>query len=196
MTVSRRIGIGLLVLVAALAAFVWWPAWGDDRIVLPARTNFSKGPYSAYVQPWGGDADRIYRYWSSLADSAHLDVARFPDNTGMRWRWPPHAPRNAGVWAYDFVAYGNYDGGRGETPVTPRRIDAIAVLRQDFAWSAPGLGRANVLTEFYLRSDPDDSESKLLEIGFVLAGPPQTMRFAAAGRQLGTYRDPAGTNRT
>ncbi|GGE93686.1 hypothetical protein [Sphingomonas prati] len=192
MTVIRRLGIGLLAVLALLFVFARYPAWGGDRLVVAARTNFHKGPYTAYAQPWGGDADPLYRYWATYADTMRIDPARFPNNTAMHWRWPPHAPRGAGVWAYDFIAYGNYDGGPPETPVPPRQIDRIRTLRHDFAWTSTGLGRANVLTEFYLRSDPADSESKLLEIGFLLSAPPRTIAFADSGKPIGQYRDAAG----
>ena len=192
MTVIRRLGIALLAVLALLAVFALYPRWGGERMALSARSNFHKGSYTAYAQPWGGDADARYRFWATYADMMRIDVARFPANTGISWRWPPYSPRKAGVWAYDFIAYGNYDGGPSEVPIPPRKLDDIRTLRQDFAWTSTRLGRANVLTEFYLRSDPADSESKLLEVGFLLSAPPRTIAFADGGRQIGEYRDAAG----
>jgi hypothetical protein len=120
----------------------------------------------------------------------------FPDNTTAHWRWPPFAPRNGpGVWSYQAVMHGNYDGGETETPIPPRRVHDVQAYSQDFAWTIDEAhGQANVLTEFYLRSSPTDSESKLLEVGWLLHTPEHSRKYFEAARMVGTYTDPQGRN--
>lgn len=188
----RTFGLIVLAAIAAFAGYHWLAA--DPRLKLSDREPFTKGGYQAYAQPWGGMADPLVRIWAPHADAIHVDVARFPDRTRLSYFWPAWRPRNhGGVWAYVHIGYGDYDGGVAEVPVAPRRVDALRQLSQTVAWRPDGgFGRANLLTEFYLRADPRKPESKRLEIGWLLHAPRATQTFVDEGRQLGTWTDPSG----
>ncbi|WP_275229288.1 GH12 family glycosyl hydrolase domain-containing protein [Novosphingobium album (ex Liu et al. 2023)] len=166
----------------------------DPRLKLKDRQNFSKGEYLAFAVPWAAESGPM-RHWSNHADTVRVDPPRFPDNTAIRFAWPPFSPRGgiAGVWGYMGIGHGNYDGGAAEAPVTPRRVDDISALSQSFAWSYDfRLGVADVLTEFYLRSNPDDNESKLIEIGWFLHTPEKTRHFVETGQQIGKFVEAGG----
>jgi hypothetical protein len=192
-TLKRALAAAALLLLGGiLLAFAAAPG-ADGRLQLGAKQPFLKGSYLAYAQPWGGEQIALLRWWSRRADTISVDAARFPANTTMSWRWPPFRPPNSdvGVWAYDLVAFGNYDDGEVEKPIPPRRIDAIRELRQRFAWRmTDGIGDANVLTEFYLRSNPRQPDSKVLEIGWFLHVPEASAEFARKSRQIGVFTDP------
>lgn len=190
---KRVLGAVALVIVGAiLLAFAAAPG-SDGRLALSAKQPFLKGAYLAYAQPWGGEQIAVMRWWARRADTISVDPQAFPANTSMSWRWPPFRPPNSdvGVWAYDLVAFGNYDDGEVEKPIPPRRIADVKVLRQRFAWRMTDtMGEANVLTEFYLRSDPKVSDSKVLEIGWFLHVPESSAEFARKSRQIGIFTDP------
>lgn len=183
--------IAIVMVVALIAAAVAWPILSDPRIRLGARQPFEKGHYTAFAQPWAGANDRLLSGWSSQADRISVDAAHFPGNSEIGWLWP-WAPRGVavGVWGYDFLSFGQYDGGSDEVAITPRRVRDIRQLQQHFDWSRAILvGDANVLTEFYLRSNPADSDSKLVEIGWFLHTPARTRNFVVSGRQIGIFTD-------
>lgn len=180
-----------VMMIAGIFAIDFRP--NDNRVVLHARQPFSTGPYLAYVQPWGAEGG-LFSFWSNRADSIRIDPRNFPAHTRFSWRWPPFAPRSGlSIWGYDHVAYGYYDGGEVESPIKPVRIRNIQAFNQEFAWEGSlSTGSANVLTEFYVRSNPADPESKTLEVGWLLHAPQRTHRFVDAGRQLGIYKDAEG----
>jgi hypothetical protein len=189
----RRLIVAVIALVAAACA-AWWFIMDDGRAPFADKQTFSRGQYMAFAQPWGGD--KIANGGAVAgSDEIRVDLARFPDNTGISWRWPLHRPTgvSVGVWGYNIVAFGAYDGGTTDVAVPPRRVKAIKALKQTFDWSysAPA-GDANLLTEFYLRSDPANSESKLIEIGWFLHTPKASAAFAAQAKPIGSYTDPQG----
>jgi hypothetical protein len=192
-----RLALALgVVLLLSLGVLLWAtrPSAGAGQLVLPAKTPFTKNAYFAYAQPWGGETHFLLKYWAPHADALRLDLKRFPNNTEVYWRWTPlKASFGPGVWGYDGVMYGDYDGGIPEQPVKPIRVRDLQELRQSFAWTlSDTFGSGNVLTEFYLRSSPTDNEAKTLEIGWLLHMPPRTRKFFDRAKQIGTYVDPQG----
>jgi hypothetical protein len=183
-------------LVAAGAGLAWYtaPPASPDHVLLSAKTAFTQGPYFAYSQPWGGESSRLTRWWAPHADTMAINLERFPNDTIAYWRWPPIKPRNGpGVWSYQALMHGNYDGGGTEVEVKPTRVHDLKRFAQDFAWSMDAEhGDANVLTEFYLRSSATDVEARLIEIGWFFHMPDSSRKFFLAARKLGTYVDPQG----
>jgi hypothetical protein len=198
-TIRRKFLIavaGLLALLLAAAAALSLPELldRDGALVLRSKQPYTARSYYAFVSPWGAEGNPVLGLWGRTADSIRIQPAAFPNKTRFKWRWPPFPPRsNVGVWGYNHIGYGFYDGGEPEVPVPPRRVNDIKALRQSTAWSGNfALGDSTVLTEFYLRSNPRDSEAKLIEIGWLLHMAPETSAFVRGGRQLGIYADPAG----
>lgn len=188
------IGFGLLALIAAVFVWVTAPKAAGGHFLLKPKTDYMSGPWFAYVSPWGGESLVITRPWSKIADGISLDLKRMPANSVFQWRWPPfNASFGPGVWGYDHVAYGNYDGGMTEEKVDPIRVRDVRQFRQSFDWQLDAdWGEANVLTEFYLRSDTEDVDSKLLEVGWFLHLPEGTRQFFDNGKPVGTFVDPQG----
>jgi hypothetical protein len=185
-----------VVMLLAVGVLLWAtrPSGGPGEFVLRAKTPFTKHSYFAYAQPWGGEANFLLKYWAPHADSLRLDLKRFPNNTQIHWRWIPiKAGFGPGVWGYDGVMYGNYDGGIPERPVKPVQVRNLQELHQSFAWTLSNtFGAGNVLTEFYLRSNPADNEAKTLEIGWLLHMPASSRRFFERAEQVGVWVDPQG----
>lgn len=185
--VAAIVGILVVLIVGAIA----FPILTDPRIRLGDRQSYEKGHYTAFAQPWAGANDRWLKGWSAQADRISVDPAAFPANSEIGWLWP-WAPRGVavGVWGYNFLSFGQYDGGSDEVAITPHRVRDIKQLRQSFDWSrSMSIGDGNVLTEFYLRSNPADSESKLVEIGWFLHTPARTRNFVESGKQIGIFTD-------
>lgn len=166
----------------------------EGRTMLGSKTLYVHGRYSAYAQPWGAEQSPYFSWFSRHGDRTYIDTRSFPARTTFGWRWPPAGPgNNLGVWSYNHVGYGDYDGAQPDEPVPPLRVRDIKVFRQDYAWRiSSDYGSANLLTEFYLRSDPEDEESKLLEVGWFLHAPQHTLDFMDEARQLGEFVDPQG----
>lgn len=184
------------VCLALLLGLFWLtiPSARPGQLLVRSKTPFTQGPYFVYSQPWGGDTLRIMRPWTPYADATLVDLKHFPRETTMAWRWPPiTAGFGPGVWGYDQISYGDYDGGTPEKNFPPIRVIDLKTLHQDFSWSmkAP-FGDGNVLTEFYLRSSTTDVESKMLEIGWFLHLPDSSRKFFESSSLVGTYRDEQG----
>lgn len=189
--------VAVLAVLAVLIAVTIWataPKAGGGRFLLRPKSDYTSGPWFAYVSPWGGESLLVMRPWSKIADGISLDLKRMPAETVFQWRWPPINPSfGPGVWGYNHVAYGNYDGGQTEVAVEPIRVRDVRQFRQSFDWSLDAeWGEANVLTEFYLRSDRDDVESRSLEVGWFLHLPDGTRPFFEGAKQVGTFVDPQG----
>lgn len=180
-----------LLLAGATAAVDFRPS--DPRIRLKAGREFTQNTYLAFVSPWGA-SNALTALWGSRADSIRVDPATFPGHSRISWRWPPFGPPGElSIWGYDHLAFGDYDGGLPEQRVEPLQVFQIHRFEQAFRWNGNfEHGAATLLTEFYLRSDPADADSKTLEIGWFLHAPEATRTFVAEGKQFGDYRDPAG----
>ncbi len=193
--------IGLVVAVCILfGAFFWWttPAAAPGEIRLAPQTPYAQGPYFAYVQPWGGETWWPTRWWSHHADAMVIDHRYFPADSQIHWRWPPFLPRNdAGVWGYDAVMYGQYDGGMPEKEVPAIQVANIKELSETFEWSlAKGFGDANVLNEFYLFAGKEVGAEKKIEIGFLLHLPPAVRAYYEGRPSIGQYIDEKGRHWT
>lgn len=192
----KKISVSIVLVLALLAACIgWFLIDTDPRAKVRDWSTFTKGSYVAFAAPWAAQTGLMHR-WSNHADVVLVDLPKFPNNTGVEFTWPPFTPRGgiAGVWGYMGLAHGNYDGGTVEVPVPARRVDDIKALSQTFSWTpAFRLGVADVLTEFYLRSDPEDSDSKLVEIGWFLHLPERSRSYLAKAKVIGRYVDPQGT---
>ena len=183
--------LALALVVTGMFLWVTRPTPGTGQIVLPAKTPFTKGSYFAFAMPWGGEMVAVLKPWSPHADSIVVDLDRFPAQTKVHWRWPPvNAGFGPGVWGYNAVMYGNYDGGEPERPIAPVRMRDLRELRQSFGWTIDNrLGDGNVLTEFYLRSSTTDVHAKVIEIGWFFHMPDSTRAFFDGSAPVGVFVD-------
>lgn len=188
------VGLLVLVLLALATPFMFRLTGQDGRISLPAKTTFTSGSYYAFANPWAVQDRSLLGLWAHKSESIWIDHTAFPDHTRVNWAWPPFSPRNGvGVWGYHHVGYGNYDGGSPEKPVAPRQVKQIRALDTAFAWDADfTFGESTLLTEFYLRSNPQNMESKVLEVGWLLHISPKVEEFLRHCKPVGTYTDANG----
>ena len=172
---------------------------GAQTVAKSDREWTSEGSYTAYASPWcafqdtslvpGRDYVNTVSYRSG--DLAHAKNIRFS------WRWPEPARRKCGVYGFNSVAWGNYDGGGVRAPVAPMQVSAIAefTVAYDMAFAADS-DTFNGLGEFYLTKVSGAADQKAIEIGCFWNAPPATVSWAAAGKQIGAFRDRYGRNWT
>ncbi|WBH15335.1 hypothetical protein [Sphingomonas radiodurans] len=188
--------IAIFVVFLGLALTIWAtrPSAGSDQIVLPSKTPFTKGRFFAFAMPWAGETVTILKPWAPHADAVVLNLSEFPNKSVVHWRWPPLVPHfGLGVWGYNAVMYGNYDGGVPEKPVAPIRVRDLKELRQSYSFRLSNrFGDGNVLTEFYLRSSTTNVHAKVIEIGWFFHMPPNTRAYFDSATPVGRYVDEQG----
>ncbi len=181
---------GLLVL-AGLAGVTFVSAEDTAPRVLADKEFFTKGSFIAYAGPWSTyfGSGMALKHGVDYADEIAVHQDTFPANVDFSWHWPLATPKNAGVYGYNALSFGNYDGGSPQVPVESRQVKTISTLTETFRFSMPrSIGDFNVLTEFFLTSEKG-SEKKVAEVGFLLRPAKSGIAFADAGEQLGTFTD-------
>ena len=176
--------------VMVLAATVTMATAAEAPRVLGDREFFTKGAFIAYAAPWSTyfGAGTALKRGVDYADEIVVRPGSFPADTEISWHWPLVPPKHTGVYGYNALSFGTYDGGTPEVAVTPRQVKEIDALSTTFRYSlAHPIGDFNVLSEFYLTSKP--AGAKVAEIGFFLRPSRSAVTFAADGTQLGPYVD-------
>lgn len=165
---------------------------GRPVVILQDRQPYYRSSYQAFASPWSTYLDKSFVRGRDYADTIRIAPARFPDGTRFDTCWPTRPPTKSGVWGYNALSFGNYDGGRPPKPVPPTRVLDIKRLNERFAFRYAGSPFFNLLTEFYLTSIAGDENAKVMEIGFFLHTPQTTTVYARAGTFLARYRDRQG----
>lgn len=163
-----------------------------STIMLQDREPFYRGSYQAFASPWSTFLEPGLVHGIDYRDTIIVRPDSFPDGTIIDSIWPRRAPARSGVWGYNALSFGNYDGGRPPLPVTPRRVRDIHHLDEAFAFRYAGSPCFNLLAEFYLTARAGDEKAKLFEIGFFLHTPRTTAAYAGAGSLISSYRDRSG----
>lgn len=182
--------------IAFSLALIATPLAAQTIVKTDRQWDGTEGQYQAYAAPWcaqfydkslveGRDFVNTITYQAGDLASAK--------NVQFTWRWPDVTQRKCGVYAYDHVAWGNYDGGAVRSPVAPRQVSSI----KDFTLAyqvdyAADLKMFNGLGEFYLTKVAGDANTKAVEIGWFYNAPPETIAWAKTGKQLGTFTDRYG----
>jgi len=162
--------------------------------VLSDKEFYTKGSWIAWAGPWSTDVkgSAALQHGVDYADEIAVQPETFPANAEFSWHWPLTPPKHTGVYGYDALSFGTYDGGVPETAVPHRQVKAIEALSEAFRFTMPrSIGDFNVLTEFFLAKEPS-GEGKVAEIGFFLRAAKSAIPFADAGEQLGTFTDATG----
>jgi hypothetical protein len=167
------------------------PKGSSATVILQDRMPYYRGSYQAFASPWSTFFDASLVHGIDFRDTIAVDPATFPDGTIIESMWPKRPPKT-GVWGYNAVSYGNYDGGRPPERVTPKQVKDLKRLNEAFSYRFSGSPFFNLLTEFYLTAKPGDETSKLVEIGLFLHTPALTSAFARSGERIGDYRDRQG----
>ncbi|SEM90814.1 hypothetical protein SAMN05192583_1481 [Sphingomonas gellani] len=94
-----------------------------NRLVLADKVFYSSGSYSAYASPWCTMITSRLAIGSDMIDTIDLLPSSFPNDVRIVSKVPLADPNSygCGVYGYNFVAYGNYDGGSPKITVTPRK---------------------------------------------------------------------------
>ncbi|MFC4253782.1 hypothetical protein GRI97_00015 [Altererythrobacter xixiisoli] len=161
---------------------------------LADKEYFTRGQYLAFAAPWCADRNKELTIGRDLHASIALDPDRFPAGVTIRSHAPSHDPGRygCGVYAYNHVAFGNYNDGSARQPVVPAQVKAIGRLSADFDLRFSGDGQFNVLQEFFLTRNAGSHRRQVLEIGYFLHASDTALRFARGGRGYRDYTDPQG----
>lgn len=183
---------GCLFCVASWAALPLVAA--EKPVVLGDREFFSRGDFIAYAAPWstyeGPNAG--LKQGVDFADTIVVNPGSFPADSTFTWHWPLTPPKESGVYGYNAVSFGSYDGGIPEKPIESRKVEDIKELSETFTFTmARPTGDFNVLTEFFL-TEEKMGEKKVAEIGFFLHASKSAIAFVEDGEQLGTFADAGG----
>ena len=178
--------VGLMMVSPVVAA--------DEPLVLGDKEFFTKGSFIAYAAPWSTyeGANSGLKHGVDFSDVIVVEKKAFPSNVEFAWHWPLAAPKESGVYGYNAVSYGSYDGGVPETPVEPKQVKEIRTLTETFTYEmARPIGDFNVLTEFFLTKEKG-GEEKVAEIGFFLRAAESAIAFANDGEKVGDFKDATG----
>ena len=184
--------------VAGLIVLTWVAGSSFARAaeaprILADKEFYTKGSFIAYAAPWSTDigAGKELKHGDDYADEIAVRPETFPANVEFSWHWPLVLSKHTGVYGYNALSFGSYDGGVPAVPVAPRQVKGIGALAETFrcAWARP-IGDFNVLSEFFLTHKPGGAQ--VAEIGFFLRAARSAVAFADAGQQLGTFTDATG----
>jgi hypothetical protein len=179
---SSRVLVAAIWLLSSSHAFA--------TIKLVDRQPYSCGPFIVYNSPWSTSfgTGLLLKQGTNYIDIATI-FETCPNETVFEWYWPGTKPKNAGVYGYDAVSWGQYDGGTPETPITPRSLASLSAWSIDYSLDYRSSGEWNQLSETFLR---DETGAKRIEIGFVTHVPATTAAWIKADPQLGIFNDRFG----
>lgn len=157
------------------------------RTINRDREWFSKGSFIGYCSPWSDSSDPTVKF----QDWIDFDTDLFPNVTVFGWSWPETVNVKTGVRGYNHIAYGKYDGGVPLVSIPPVTVKNIKRFDQSFSWEPSGddpARRYNTLTEFFLTR----GGVKVLEVGWFLHYPPETLAFLRKDTGVGNFSDQDG----
>jgi hypothetical protein len=169
-------------------------AMAEAPTILQDKAFYTKGSWIAYAAPWSVDVkgSPALQHGVDYADEIAVQPETFPAHSEFSWQWPLTPPKHTGVYGYNALSFGSYDGGVPQTPITPRQVKTIGTLSETFRFAMPrSIGDFNVLTEFFL-AEKESGEPKVGEVGFFPHAAKTAIPFANAGEQLGVFTDATG----
>ena len=193
---QRPVRLGAVIRSWAVLAAMALPALavGEAPVILGDKDFYSKGSFIAYAGPWSTyfGAGTAMKHGVDFMDEIAVQPETFPSNVELTWHWPLTSPKHTGVYGYNALSYGSYDGGVPQVAITPRQVKEIGELSETFGFQmARPIGDFNVLTEFFLTKKSGGAD-KVAEIGFFLHAAKSAVPFADAGEQLGLFTDSTG----
>lgn len=165
------------------------------RKILADQVFFARNSYFAYASPWCAVINPTLAIGRDLADTISVVPATFPNDVVISSKAPAGDPNSygCGVYGYNHIGFGNYDGSTLPTPVTSRQVkDITALAMQVEITDQQSDGQYNILNEFYLTSSAGNAAAKVVEIGFFLHASPASIAFAKKGTGLGVFTDVSG----
>lgn len=174
-----------MILRAILFATLAIPA-SAQQIVKTDEQAATEGEYLTYAAPWCRFHDTSLVAGRDYSNTVAYQSGALPNGVQITWRWPNIVSPKCGVWGYNFVSWGNYDGGKTRVAVTPRTVASLKTLRFTYGVDvAADPAGYNVLLETFLTRTAGKASDKAMEVGVFLHAPPSTRAWAAKGKQLG-----------
>lgn len=168
-------------------------ALAESPIILGDQQFYTKGSFIAYAGPWSTyfGAGKALKRGVDFVDEIAVQPDTFPANSEFTWHWPLTPAKEAGVYGYNALSFGSYDGGIPQSPIVPRQVKDIVTLEETFRFEmVRPVGDFNALTEFFLTKKAGGE--KVAEIGFFLRAAKSAVEFANVGEQLGAFTDASG----
>lgn len=115
-----------------------------------------------------------------------------PGKAYFEWTLPEEDPVAAGVYGYNHIAIGNYDGNWSEEEITPRQLYTITDLTINSTVSITD-EHSSALDEFWLTEEGHENDGtsvgSLAEIGLIRLFQTHALSFFESGATVGTYVD-------
>lgn len=178
-----------------LAAALWATPSAGQTLVRYNGEWASQWKYLVYAAPWCAKAHPSLVYGRDYQDTISWQSGQMPNNIKMTWRWPAAStrPADCGAYGYNFIAYGNYDGGHTMVSTPALQVGLISELTVAYTVDVQATAaNFNGLFEFFLTNASGRADQKAVEIGFLWHAPPKTRAWAATGYKIGTFTDRYG----
>lgn len=167
----------------------------EQRVVLPDNKNYTIGNYNAYAAPWCALRNKSLVVGKDLSTTISLLPSQFPNDIEISAKTPDANPHDygCGVYGYHHVHFGNYSGPLPKGKFEGMQIKSLKKLIVDFAYRDLGsTGEYNVLNEYFLTTEKDRQDLRVMEIGYFFHPSKSAISFAKTGGNLGRYDDPQG----
>lgn len=181
--------------ILAITAALWATPCASQMLVRHDGEWASQWKYLVYAAPWCAKSHPSLVYNRDYQDEISWQSGQMPNNIKIKWRWPAASarPADCGAYGYNFVAYGNYDGGYTKVGIPAKQVRAISELTVSYAVDVQATAaNFNGLFEFFLTNASGRTDQKAVEIGWLWHAPPKTREWAATGYKIGTFTDRYG----
>ena len=146
--------------------------------------SYSRGYYSAYIAPFNKGS---YAFGVDYEESITLSATQFPSGSLFAWSWP-EIPCAQGVFNFSAIDFGNYYNTVVPTPITPRRVRDLVVLRETHEMTLSGeLQNFDAIDNFFLSEVAGDDGTHAFEIEVFLHTPGYSENFIRHAKQIGTF---------
>ncbi|MGO4173646.1 hypothetical protein [Bosea sp. TAF32] len=160
-------------------------------VELHDRQAFAKGPWLAWLEPWGAGA---LIQGKDYTNAMKILPDRFPAETSIEWAWPSTPPAS-GVFNFLAINFGNYYNTKPPVPISARKVRDIAVLKHNHDFALAGnLDQYNVMTNIWLTREAGRHDQQLFEVQVFFHAADLAKLYVRSSTPIGAYRDETGRN--
>lgn len=167
----------------------------EKRVVLNDNVNYTVGSYNAYAAPWCALRNASLVVGKDISTRISLLPSKFPNDIEITAFTPNVNPHDygCGVYGYHHVHFGNYSGLLPKGKFDGMQVSSLRKLIVDFSFADIGsTGEYNMLNEYFLTSEKDRQDKRIMEIGYFFHPSQSAIEFAKTGKDIGNYTDAEG----